>query len=95
MTLGVVKNSSWSSIKDEMLDENPSTCFLMYARKALLDHRPIIMMVKVGTRAKCIAIAAPDLIECVPMSSRLKPRVSNPIAFTVTLRAFLMTVEVR
>ena len=50
----------------------------MYRRKASLDQRPIIMIVKVGTSARYIAIAAPDRTEWVPMSSGLNPSLSSP-----------------
>ena len=36
--------------------------------KASLDHRPIIIMAKTGTPPRYIAIAALDLMECVPIS---------------------------
>lgn len=37
-----------------------------------LDHLPISMMVKVGTSARYIHIAAPDQMERVPMCSGLE-----------------------
>ena len=43
-----------------------------------MDQRPIIVMMKVGTPARYMAMTAPDLMECVPMSAGLKPRVSSP-----------------
>ena len=50
-------------------------------------------MVKVGTLAKYIAMAAPDLIEWEPMSSSEKPSTSEPMVLTEILRAFLMDTE--
>ncbi len=38
----------------------------MYFIKESLAHCPIIMMAKTGTAPRYIAIADPDLIECVP-----------------------------
>ena len=77
--LGVVKYDSFWIIRDDTLCENCSTCFRMYRRKASLDHRPIIMIVNVGTLARYMAMAEPDLMECVPISSGSKPRLSFPI----------------
>ena len=50
----------------------------MYRRKASDDQRPIIMMVKVGICARYIAIAPPERMEWVPISSGLKPRMASP-----------------
>ena len=91
--LGVVKKSSFWSIREETFEEKPSTCFRMYRRKASLDQRPMIMIVYVGTLARYMAMAAPDLRECVPMSSAVKPRVSLPMALTVDLSVFRMDVD--
>ena len=38
------------------------------------------MIVNVATSAKYIAIAAPDLMECVPISSGSKPSTSSPMS---------------
>ena len=51
----------------------------MYRRKASLDHLPIIMIVKVGTPARYIAIAAPERMEWVPMSLGSNPSFSSPM----------------
>ena len=75
---GVVKKFSFRSIREETLCENCSTCFCMYRRKASEDQRPIIMIENVGTSSRYIAIAAPDRMECVPMSSGLKPSLASP-----------------
>ena len=64
----------------------------MYLRKASLDPLPIIMIEKVGTSAKYMAIAAPDRMECVPMSSPLKPSLSSPMRSAAD-RSFVRTVE--
>ena len=63
----------------------------MYFRKASLDHRPIIMMEKVGTSARYIAMAAPERMECVPMSFPVNPSLSTPISSTAE-RSFVRTV---
>ena len=75
---GVVKKFSLRSIQEETLCENCSTCLRIYRRNASEDQRPIIMIENVGTLSRYIAIAAPDLIECVPMSSGLKPSLISP-----------------
>ena len=49
----------------------------MYLRKASLDLRLIIIMENVGIPARYMAMAAPDLTECVPIFSGLKPRFSS------------------
>ena len=82
----------------------------MYLRKASLDHRPIIMIEKVGTSARYIAMAAPDRIECVPISFPVNPNLSTPMSSTaeqslvrtvddemveiVSFRRIVLTVEV-
>jgi hypothetical protein len=43
----------------------------MYRRKALLDQQPIIMVRQTEQSLRNMAMAAPDLIECVPMSDFL------------------------
>ena len=47
-------------------------------RKALEDQRPMVMMVKVGTPSRYIAMAALKRMEWVPMSLGWKPRQSSP-----------------
>ena len=42
------------------------------------------------TLARCIAIAAPDCIECVPTSEDLKPSLSSPIVATAAHSASLI-----
>ena len=63
----------------------------MYFRKASLDHLPIIMMEKVGTSARYIAMAAPERMECVPISFPVKPSLSTPMSSTAE-RSFVRTV---
>ena len=43
----------------------------MYRRNASLDQRPIIMIWQTEQSLRNIAMAAPDLIECVPISDFL------------------------
>ena len=64
----------------------------MYFRIASLDHRPIIMMEKVGTSARYIAMAAPDRMECVPISLPMKPNLSTPMSSTAE-RSLVRTVD--
>ena len=60
----------------------------MYFRKARLDQRPISMIEKTGTPARYMAIAAPDRIECVPISWRWIPSFISPIATTPSFSRF-------
>ncbi len=68
----------------------------MFLRKASLDQRPIIMIRKTGHPPRNIAIAAPEQMECVPISFTLTKmwRVSSLIALTASRNAFLICVEV-
>ena len=52
---------------------NSSTCFLMYFKKARLDHQPTNIIVNSGTPFRYICMAADDLTECKPMSSTSIP----------------------
>jgi hypothetical protein len=45
----------------------------MYFRKAVLDHRLISMIEKIGTLARYMAIDAPDQMECILISKRGMP----------------------
>jgi len=72
---------------------NSITCFLMYLRKALLDQHPISMIMNTGHSPRYIAMAAPDLIECVPTSSFLMPSFTYPMDPTASLNAFIMCVD--
>jgi hypothetical protein len=58
----------------------------MYWRKVALDHLPNNMMVNTGIPDKYIAIAAPDLIEWVPILLVLYPRMSLPMKWTTAQR---------
>jgi hypothetical protein len=51
-----------------------------YLMNDLLLHLPIIWIVSTFTPARYIAMAAPDLIECVPMSAASNPSRRLPIA---------------
>ena len=64
----------------------------MYLRKASEDQRPMSMMVKVGSPSRYIAMAAPERMEWVPMSSGWKPTQSLP-TFSAAERSFLRTVD--
>ncbi len=66
----------------------------MYLRKASLDQQPIIMIRKTGHSPRSIAIAAPEQMECVPISLTKMWRVSSLIALTASRNAFLICVEV-
>ena len=73
---------------------NCSTCFLIYNRNASELHRPISMMVYTGTSSRYIAIAAPDLMECVPISEGSKPNLALPIAVAAARRALMASALV-
>ncbi len=66
----------------------------MYLRKASLDQQPIIMIRKTGHPPRNIAIAAPEWMEYVLISSTKIWRVSSLIALTASRNAFLICVEV-
>jgi hypothetical protein len=76
-------------IRLETLWLNCSTWLRMYRRNALLDQRPIIMIWQTKQLLKNMAIAAPDLIECVPISDFLIFKVSSPMA---TIASFMAAV---
>jgi hypothetical protein len=80
----------------------------MYQRKALLDQQLISMIMKTGHSPRYMAIAAPYLIECAPMSSFMNPSFTSPIAtnasqnvlitwseVTCSMISWLQTVETR
>ncbi len=74
---------------------NSITCFLMYLRKALLDQRPISMIMNTtGHSPRYIAMAAPNLIKCVPTFSFLIPSFTPHIALTESLNTWIMCVDV-
>jgi hypothetical protein len=58
---GIVKKSSCVIIFWLTPELNSLTCFLMYLRKALLDHLPNSIILNTGIPARYIAIAAPLL----------------------------------
>ena len=66
----------------------------MYLRKASLDQQLIIMIRKTGHLLRNIAIAAPEWMECVPISLTKMWRMSSPIDLTASRNAFLICVEV-
>jgi len=67
MGSAIVKNFSLWIILQLIEWLNSWTVFLIYLRKASLDHRPSSIIVNTGTPARYIAIAAPLLAECRPM----------------------------
>ena len=66
----------------------------MYHRNALLDQRPIIMIWQTEQSLKNIAMAAPDLIECVPISDFLIFKVSSPMATIASFMAAVICADV-
>ncbi len=61
----------------------------------LLFHLPIIWIVSTFTPARYMAMAAPDLIECVPMSSALNPSRRLPIVLVAVRSCSSTAVEGR
>jgi hypothetical protein len=68
--------------------------FSNVAYKASLDQRLIIMMRNMGHPPRNIAIAMPEQMECVPVSSAVMWRVSSPIAKMAPRSSFLICLEV-
>jgi hypothetical protein len=96
-SIGFVVEGFWMCLKDwtsnifgEMPCKSSCTCFLIHFRKAVLNHRPMSMIEKLGTPARYIAIAAPLLIECFPISDCRIPSCFSPIVYTPSL----MRVEI-
>ncbi len=56
----------------------------------MLFHRPIFIIEKMGTLFRYMAIAAPDRIECVPVSLGEMPRRSHPVASTPAFKEFVI-----
>lgn len=73
---------------------NCSTCLRIYLKNASLDQRPIIMIRKGGTSSRAIAMAPPDLIECVPKSPFFTPRLAYPIDSAALSIAFIISLLV-
>ena len=73
---------------------NCSTCLQIYYRKASLDHLPIIMIWQTEQSLKNIAMAGPDLIECMPIYDFLICKTSSPIATIVSFMATITCVNV-
>ena len=71
------------------------TCILRYLMNDLLLHLPIIWIVSTFTPARYMAMAAPDLIECVPMSSALNPSRHLPIALVAVRSCSSTAIEDR
>ncbi len=84
----------WTSNSfEEMPCESSCTCFQLDFRKAVLDHRPMSMIEIIGKPAIYIAIAAPLLIECVPISDCRIPSFVLPIVSTPSLMRVEITSE--
>ncbi len=65
------------------------TCFQMYSKKELLDHQPMGLTVFTGHSLRYIAIAAPDLIEWVPIWCLAIPSQVSPMAPTTSGSALI------
>ncbi len=66
----------------------------MYRRNASLDQRPIIMIWHTEQSLRNIAIAVPDLIECVPISDFLMCKSSLPMAAIASFMAAITCADV-
>ncbi len=60
----------------------------------MLDQQPINIIMKTGHSTRYIAIAAPNLIKCVPMSSFFIPSLTSLIALTASHKTFIIWAEV-
>ncbi len=78
----------------ETLWLNCSTCLRMYHRNVSLDQRLIIMIWLTEQSLRNIAIAAPDLIECVPISNFLMCKMSSLMAAIVSFMAAINCADV-
>ena len=78
---GIVKKDSFWIVLELIPELNSFTCFLIYRRKASLDQRPSNMIVKTGTLARYIAMAA----QWRPIYSAVKPKISGPIDLVAIL----------
>ncbi len=70
------------------------TCFLIYQRKASLDHWLMSMIVYTGHLPRYMAIAAPDLMEWVPIFSLEIPRHALPMEPMALQRAVITCQDV-
>jgi hypothetical protein len=77
-----------------MLWLNSMTCCLIYQRKALFDHWPMSMIVYTGHLPRYMAIAEPNLMEWVPISSLEIPWHALPMAHTASQRALITCRDV-
>ncbi len=66
----------------------------MYCRNASLDQQPIIMIWQTKQLPQNIAMATPDLIECVPISDFLMCKSSLPMATIVSFMAAITCADV-
>ncbi len=66
----------------------------MYHRKASQDQRPIIMIWQTEQSFRNIAMAAPDLIECVPISDFLMCKTFSPMAAIASFMATITCADV-
>jgi hypothetical protein len=71
------------------------TCILRYLMNDLLFHLAIIWIVSTFSPARYMAMAAPDLFECVPMSSALNPSRRSPIVLVAVHSCSSTAVEDR
>lgn len=92
LKVGICVKCSLSSIRLEICDENSSTCFLIYLRKLSLFHLPISRIVESSAPDSFIAMAPPDLIECVPISFASKPNDDVSIDFTILRRKSMLSL---
>jgi hypothetical protein len=70
------------------------TYFLIYQRKALLDHRLMGMIVYTRHLPRYTAFAVPNLMQWVPISSLQIPRCALPMTHMASLRALITCRDV-
>ena len=87
----MVKNVSHLIIRFDIPLLNSKTCLLIYFKNASEDQRPTSIIINTGVSSRNMAIAAADLLEWVPMSSGLKPKVSLPMTLALVLKAWRMS----
>ena len=87
----MVKNVSHLIILLEIPLLNSKTCRRIYFKNASEDQRPTSIIIKTGVSSRNMAMAAADLLEWVPMSSGLKPKVSLPMTLALVRNSWRMS----
>ena len=72
---------------------NEEICCWMYTINPSGCHLPMVMRVRSGTFAMCMAMAPPEWRECVPVSSGANPSLDVHTHFHSALRKVMMVEE--